>query len=381
MSNSFGVWREQAYNMNDRPTNIVLASGARYAQEFDNLGRLLIRAEVNSGGVEQFGYSANTAGAVTYTNQLGTNAVLLSYDLFGRVQGLSFGYRTGGQFVSVRSNYFAYTPAGDLQIMWDSLWHSTIWTYDMHGRALRKMIAGANAWTSDYNANGWVTKHWTAQKGLTQYGYNEVGNVTNVNYPADTDLILRYDAANRLTNPVDALGTHTFTWTDWGALSSEDGPWAQDTVSCGYNDSHRRQSLSLLQPNASAWTQTYGYDGNWRLTNVTSAAGAFGYQYRGPSGLRVNLALSNVGAITNEFDPLGRLLATVLRTSGGAILGKHGYLYDLAHQRTQQTLAEGNFWGYGYDVLGQLTSAKGKEAGGANRLQEQLTYGYDAGGP
>jgi YD repeat-containing protein len=39
-----------------------------------------------------------------------------------------------------------------------------------------------------------------------------------------------------------------------------------------------------------------------------------------------------------------------------------------------------NHWDYGYDVLGQLTSAKGFESSGASRAQEQLTYGYDLAG-
>ncbi len=380
VSNSFGVGQEQSYDINDRPTNVVLAAGAHYAQSYDNLGRLLTRTETHSNAVERFVYAANTAGAIAYTNQLATNAVLLTYDLFGRVQGQGFGYRNGANWVSVQSNRFTYTPAGDLQMLRDGLQHDTIWSYDAYGRTLSKMLGAINVWTNGYNTNGWVTKHWTAQKGLTQYGYDEVGNVTNVNYPADTDLTLRYDAANRLTNLVDSVGTHTFTWTDWGALASEDGPWAQDTVSYGYNDSHRRQSLSLLQPNAGAWSQSYGYDGNWRLSNVTSAAGAFAYYPLGASGLVKGLTLPNGSTVTNSFDPLGQWLATTLKHSSGSVLSAHSYLYDLAHQRTRQTLAESNFWDYGYDALGQLTSAKGKEAGGASRLQEQLTYGYDAAG-
>jgi RHS repeat-associated protein len=39
-----------------------------------------------------------------------------------------------------------------------------------------------------------------------------------------------------------------------------------------------------------------------------------------------------------------------------------------------------NHWDYGYDVLGQLASAKGFESGGGSRAQEQLTYGYDLAG-
>ena len=32
--------------------------------------------------------------------------------------------------------------------------------------------------------------------------------------------------------------------------------------------------------------------------------------------------------------------------------------YNAASQRTQVTLADGSYWLYGYDALGQLTSAK-----------------------
>jgi YD repeat-containing protein len=35
--------------------------------------------------------------------------------------------------------------------------------------------------------------------------------------------------------------------------------------------------------------------------------------------------------------------------------------------------AVASHWDYGYDALGQLTSAKGFESGGGSRAQEQLT--------
>jgi YD repeat-containing protein len=45
---------------------------------------------------------------------------------------------------------------------------------------------------------------------------------------------MQYDANSRLTNMVDAAGTSRFTYTDFGALLSEDGPWDNDTVTYGY---------------------------------------------------------------------------------------------------------------------------------------------------
>jgi YD repeat-containing protein len=148
----------------------------------------------------------------------------------------------------------------------------------------------------------------------------------------------------------------------------------------GHNESLLRQSLTLAQPNASDWTQTYGYDGSWRLQSVTSPAGSFGYNHQGASALVKGLTLPNTSYLTNLFDGAGRLLSTTLKTSSQSVLNAHTYQYNAAHQRTRQILTEGNYWDYGYDALGQLTSAKGKTPAAANRLHEQLSYGYDKAG-
>ena len=49
-------------------------------------------------------------------------------------------------------------------------------------------------------------------------------------------------------------------------------------------------------------------------------------------------------AASNNF--MARPTNTTLRTSQQAVLNRHGYSYDAAHQRTNQTLAEGNSWDY-----------------------------------
>ncbi len=180
---------------------------------------------------------------------------------------------------------------------------------------------------------------------------------------------------------VVGLGTHTFTWTAWGALASEGGLWPNDTVSYGYNDSLLRQTLTLLQPNGPALTQSYGYDSDWRLTNIVSSlAGAFSYFYPGANREVQQLNLPNTSYITNTYDNLGRLQATVLKNSTNAVLDSEAYQYNSAHNRTQQTFAAGNYVSYGYDALGELLSAQGKESGGSSRWQEQFTYGYDPAG-
>jgi RHS repeat-associated protein len=222
-----------------------------------------------------------------------------------------------------------------------------------------------------------------------------------------TDISLGYDANNRLTNMVDAAGTTRFTYAGFGAVASEDGPWEQDTVSYSYDNGRRRSALSLLQPGASAWAQSYAYDALHRLTNTASPAGAFGYRYRtGQShdlpfydwapgifwttaGTVVEkLTYPSAAYFTNYYDDFGRLLAIHLKTSANGMLNAHEYVYDPANRRTNQVRIIGttgastatNSTAYTYDNIGQLKTAKGVDTNGTLRLHEQFGYAYDAAG-
>ena len=103
-------------------------------------------------------------------------------------------------------------------------------------------------------------------------------HLPNIIYPVSSNISLAYDALNRLTSMVDGVGTTVYNYDAVGQLLSEDGPWANDTVSYTYNN-RLRSGLSVLAPNASAWTESYGYDAAKRLTTVASPAGTFAYAY------------------------------------------------------------------------------------------------------
>ena len=85
-------------------------------------------------------------------------------------------------------------------------------------------------------------------KSNAVYSYDNVGNLTSITYASSPAISLAYDPLNRLTNMVDAVGTTRYGYTSIGQLLSEGGPWANDTVTYGYNNSQSRSSLSLLQP-------------------------------------------------------------------------------------------------------------------------------------
>ena len=187
---------------------------------------------------------------------------------------------------------------------------------------------------------------------------------------------IRHDGMNPLATIVDAVGKTAYSYSQIGQLLSE-----HDTVSLGYNN-RLRTSLGILDPVGTAWSQTYGYDGAKRLTNVTSAAGTFSYAYDATRKTRVAvLSLPGGSTITNGFDSVARLTGTFLKNSGGVTLNSHSYTNNLAGQRISQTRVDGSYVAYTDDNEGQLISAKGFETNGSpSRSLEQFGYGYDAAG-
>src|SRR5438552_3505993 len=156
--------------------------------------------------------------------------------------------------------------------------------------------------------------------------------------------------------------------------------WDNDTVNYTYNN-RLRTGLNLQAPNASDWGQSYAYDAAKRLTSLTSPAGTFGYIYDATAQMQVKkLSLPNGAYITNRYDSEARLLATVLKNSTNATLNSHSYGYNKGNQRTACTNVLGDYRAYGYDNIGQLTSAKGYEFDGTARVHEKMAYAYDAAG-
>ncbi len=373
-------WAVRTFDEYRRLTNNIDRNGVTTTNRYDVLDRMVNRRVIGAlgnqlSGLESFEYNAR--GLTNATDALG------KVTRFVRDQLSQPLYETNANSEVLG---FTYNPFGQLLTLTDGKSQTTQWKYDSEGRVTNKVdAASAEMFRYKYDPNARLTNRWQAGGITTTFRYDPVGNLTNIVYPTASSIVLRYDLLNRLTNMTDGLGSTALAWTDGNQLASEDGPWASDTVSFVYS-SRQRSSLAVQQPNATAWAQSYGYDTYRRLTNVTSPAGVFVTTYKAVSAAGVDMAADLVArlelpggsAITNQLDDLGRLLATVLQNSSQSTLNSHGYVYNEGHQRTNQTFTAGNYVDYTYDNIGQLKTAKGKEAGGTTRLQEQFGYGYDA---
>jgi len=370
VSNAFGQALRVVFDVEDVPVSRTDANGVNTAMSYDDVGRLTSTTNALA-GIVRYGYSAR--GLTAVTNEL-SRITLLDYDAFGRKTA-----ETNANLEVVRSTY---NGAGDLLNLNDGRAKNTWWGYDGYGQVTSKTNHNSvQILRYQYDANGQLTNRWSKAKLATTYRYDAAGNLTNAVYVTSPSITLAYDKNNRLKSMVDATGTSTYTYTDFGALLSEDGPWSDDTVSYAYDAGRRRQRLTLAQPGGTVWSQSYAYDTAGRLDGITAPEGTYDYQYHTSRSLLVQkLVFPNTASLTNGFDGLGRLTQTHLRRSDSTLLNRHDYVYNAGHERTQQTRTDGDYVDYTYDNAGQVRTASGKESGGTSRIHEQFGYSYDAGG-
>jgi RHS repeat-associated protein len=371
VNSSYGTVQQTLYDALNRPVTVTDANGITVTNQYDALNELLTRTWPDGLG-EGYGYSA--AGLIAHTNS-DQQVTLLGRDAAGRL--------TSALNANRELTQFGYDSLDHVTFLIDGLQHWTSWQYNEYGWLTNKVDSdGRQVFRYAYDANGRLQSRWTPEKGGTAYAYDPMGNLTNVFYGRST-ISYAYDALNRLTNMVDGVGTTAFGYTPASQLQSETGPWANDTVTNGYTQQFRTV-FGLAQPGG-WWLQSFLYDAAGRLTNVVSPAGTFNYVLGGhgaASPLVKSLSLPNGGSITNGYDALAQLQETALNSSSGATLDGYGYESDPVGLRTNITRNFGtaeSTVSLAYDALGQLTNFVAQEGtGGALRLNEQLSWGYDA---
>jgi YD repeat-containing protein len=80
---------------------------------------------------------------------------------------------------------------------------------------------------------------------------------------------------------------------------------------------------------------------------------------------------------TKQYDFLNRLTSITTRNAQLQTLNSHAYTYNDANQRTRATLADGSFWIYEYDKLGQVRSGKKYWSDWTPVAGQQFEYGFD----
>jgi len=127
---------------------------------------------------------------------------------------------------------------------------------------------------------------------------------------------------------------------------------------------------------------SYAYDAVSRLAAVASGSHGFAYACLSNSELVATVTASNgmqdVMTTTRTYDQLSRLTSiSSTRPPTLDTLSSFAYAYNAANQRLQSTLADGSYWLYEYDALGQITSAVRHWPSGAPVAGQSFGYAFD----
>jgi RHS repeat-associated protein len=331
-----------------------------------------------------------------YVTQPDNTVVNSVYLLTGEL-GMQYGSRT-------YPVAYTYDYAGRMKTMttWTNYATSggaavTTWKYDGYrGFLTNKVFDDGKGPSYQYTSAGRLWKRaWARMVGgqplVTTYKYDNAGGLTNVIYSDSTPGVTNvYDRLGRLSRASWTNITDTLTYNLANELLSESfsgGILNGLSVTNGYDADLRRTALAALQSNNPLIQQSFGFDAASRLSTVLTVDGGLGtlsatYNYIANSPLvgQITFKSNSVTRMTTtkQYDYLNRLTQISSVPSGTGILPvSFNYNYNLANQRTKDVLADGSYWVYQYDALGQATNGVKYFADGTLVPGQQFGYLFD----
>jgi YD repeat-containing protein len=259
----------------------------------------------------------------------------------------------------------------------------TTWNYDGYrGFLTSKTYDNSTPGPSYvYTAAGRLASRTWARGITTTYGYNIAGDLATVVYSDTTpDVTNTYD---RLGHPIQISGTNStesLAYNLANELLSESysgGLLNGLSVTNAYDSFLRRTAVALS--NQPSTLIQFGYDNASRLLLVTNGLSTATYTYLANSPLvgQITFKSNSVTSMTTgkTYDYLNRL--TGISSVGTASPISFNYNDNSANQRTRNALADGSYWIYQYDSLGQVTSGCKYWSDGTPVAGQQFDYTFD----
>ncbi|MBM3882568.1 MAG: RHS repeat protein, partial [Verrucomicrobia bacterium] len=286
------------------------------------------------------------------------------------------GWLTGKRYADGKGPNYHYTSGGRLRKReWSRLTSSgqlltTTYRYDFDP-ALPADLRGPFADLKRIEYNDPVTP------AITFAAYDRLGRVRQVRRQdlagaGETQTSLEYNHAGQLM-----------------AESYRGGPLDGLAATTQYDQHLRRQSFAL-NTRPQAVTVSYLYTDASRLHRVSSQSGSasFGADYTYlpnvpwvqalRQGLLSGATLVTRLTVEREYDRLGRIKTVTDQPSlAGQPQLSFRYAHHTAGERRRLDLADGSYWEYDYDALGQLELARRFWTGGQLVAGQQFAYEFD----
>lgn len=284
---------------------------------------------------------------------------------------------------------YAYDHQGRLTNM--TTWQSfasdagkanTAWDYDGYrGFLIGKRYHGQAGPIYTNTPGGRLQKRTWARDNLSAiYSYNPAGQITGVDY-SDSIPDVTYFYTHRGFLATNSWGTNTLRriWYDSGALQFE--IFNNLLLYNRFDGLLRRTNVTLYKDGSKVVSHGFSFSADGRLGTVTDGTNSATYSYVANSPLVEQIAFKRTGqtrmTTSKLFDKLNRLTQIRSVDAQSVPVASFDYNYNPASQRTSVTNADGSYWAYSYDALGQVTSGKKCWSDGTPVLGQQFDYTFD----
>ena len=365
-----------AYNAHGQPLTIVDPNGLTTTLAYDPRQRLTSRT-------------------------VGTETTSYVYDGVGQVTKITL---PDGSFLT-----YGYDNAHRMSGMQDNLGNRIAYTLDGMGNRTQEQVFDpgnnlAQTRSRVYNNLNRLFQEIGAASQVTEYGYDNQGNVTSVKDPLNKVTANAYDALNRLRQVTDpALGIAQYAYNGLDALTQVSDPRGlvtgytvnglgnltlQQSPDTGNTASVYDPAGNLLtQTDAKGQVTTYAYDALNRVTLITFQDGSKqAYTYdQGANGLgrlstitETDPSSQTTSLIAYAYDPHGRVTSETRVVGGQPYVT--GYSFDSAGRMDGMTYPSGRTVTYDFDGLGRVSQVSTTKPGDAPQVVVQNVSYHPFGG-
>jgi RHS repeat-associated protein len=369
-----------SYDANGRPGTITDPNGIVTAVTYDTLGRaktLTVKHPSNASldAVTTFDYDVHDR--VTGVTRPGTDKLTIDYDTAGRITDI---HAASGERIDYRTDAHGDVTSKIFRRADGTVVGSIDRTFDELGRLLTQTLGAGHT---------------------TTFGYDKVGNLTQVTSARNNATQASFDPLNRLISAVAPdTGSSSTSFSDLDLVSSYTDPKSVQTtyVRDGFGD-------VIQEASPDRGTSTYYYNEAGELTAAVDGRGqrvdytrdilgritsktpyghsadtiTYAWDTAGLTGSYGVGRLSGVtdpsGTTSFAYDHRGNLITK--RQSVGSGTADLAYAYDLADRITQITYPSGRLVAYDRDSKGRVTAVSTKTSASDpswTSLASSITY-------